>query len=355
MPIGVAGLDIRRDSLPETTLAPEPPIDIEERPPDLLHRILQHLRSRPTVQVLLAYGAMGWAALQFVALVAESHPSRPTVMITALVLYGAGFVVVALGAPVVLQGRHPLRSLMVVGVTVVSLGVGFVIRGLWSPPPDDPAFLPADSVTVPDDGVPTRSRDEVGPATGGEEPDDAPPTAERDTTAPDDPPTPPAGPDDEEDAPADGTDDPADAVDAVDPVRRILEVLGARYGDVDEVVEGTAARPGGNQILSGYDAPVRVRFYPYSGGYALNVDTCEGSERLDLSAPAAEAATVVTIPTECGQRRYTLAARREGETARIRIEVDSAAARRAVERARTLGDCRIEGGGTAEPFDPESR
>lgn len=272
-------------------MAVDAPGDTDDRAPDLLHRALGNLRARPTVQALLAYGALGWATLQFVGLVAEAHPSRGTIMTSALLLYAAGFVVVAFGAPVVLQGRHPLRSLLVVGVTVVSLGAGFLIRGLWTSTPEDDPFAPTDSVSIPD-------RDDPGP-----------------------------GP-----AP-------------VDPVDRILAILSARYGDSDEVVEGTEFRAGGHEVLAGYDAPVGVRFYRYSGdGHALNVDAGAGSIRLDLSAPGAEAQTPVTIPTECGDRRYTLTATREGGTARVRMEVDSAAARRAVERARTLGECRIDAG-----------
>lgn len=271
-------------------MAVDAPGDTDDRAPDLLHRALGNLRTRPTVQALLAYGALGWATLQFVGLVAEAHPSRGTIMTSALLLYAAGFVVVAFGAPVVLQGRHPLRSLLVVGVTVVSLGAGFLIRGLWTSPPEDGPFAPTDSVSIPD-------RDDPGP-----------------------------GP-----AP-------------VDPVDRILAILSARYGDSDEVVEDNQVRAGGNRVLGAYEHPVTVRFYSTSAGYALNVDAGDGSRRLELGAPGARARTDVDIPTECGDRRYTLTATREGGTARVRVEVDSAAARRAVERARTLGECRIDAG-----------
>ncbi len=284
-------------------MAVDAPGDTDERAPDLLHRALRNLRARPTVQALLAYGALGWAGLQFVGLVAESHPARGTLMTSALVLYAAGFVVVAFGAPVVLQGRHPLRSLMVVGVTVVSLGAGFLIRGLWTPPSEDDPFAPTDSVSIPD-------RDDPAPSPPPPEPDPVP-------------------------------------VEPVDPVDRILALLSARYGDTDEVVEDVQVRRGGNRVLGGYEHPVSVRFYSTSAGYALNVDPGDGSRRFDLDAPGASIRTDVDLPTECGPRRYTLTATREGETARVRVEVDSAAARRAVERARILDECRIDPGGGA--------
>lgn len=294
--------------------------------PDLLHRALRNLRARPTVQALLAWGALGWAGLQFVGLVAEPWASRPTVMVSALVLYGAGFGVVALAAPVVLRGRHPARTLLVVGVTVVSLAAGFVIRGLWSPSSGDPVPSAPDSLA-------TRSADRP--------PTDDPPSAVPDST-----PSRPA-----DDVPADagppgasgGAPAEAEAEVDPDPVDAVLARLSARYGEVDEIVVGTAFRAGGDRLFEGYDAPVAVRLYRYSAGYALNVDTGGRSERLDLSVPAARARTVVRLVTECGERRYELEAAREGETARVHIAVDSAAARRAVERARTLGECRVEG------------
>lgn len=314
-------------------MPPDRSNDPESPAPDLLHRALRNLRARPTVQALLAWGALGWAGLQFVGLVAEPWASRPTVMVSALVLYGAGFGVVALAAPVVLGGRHPARTLMVVGVTVVSLAAGFVIRGLWSAPSDGPVPTAPDSLA-------TRSADR----SATDDPSSAVPDSTPSRPA-DDAPTDGAPTEESDGAPAEesgGAPAEADEEPDPDPVDAVLARLSARYGEVDEIVVGTAFRAGGDRLFEGYDAPVAVRFYRYSAGYALNVDTGGRSERLDLSLPAARARTVVRLVTECGERRYELEAGREGETARVRIAIDSTAARRAVERARTLGECRVE-------------
>lgn len=308
-----------------------PPSDA--RPPDLLHTLLQRLRRKQTVQILIAWGALGWAGLQFLSLVFATSERYPLFLMTGLIVYGVGFVVVVLGANFVLRSAHPLRSTLVVAITGVSLLTGFVIRGVWLPTPPGPddrgaAPTPIDSnssVRTPQQPAEESPIRRVGDEPSADEPSGDAPSADGGTDA---------GPSDER----------SDSVAAPpDPVSEVLDVLAARYGRGDELLVDTQVRREQHQALRRYEVPIHFRFYRYTGGFRLRIglEATSGETFDDLSDRAAVLRTVIRIPTECGDLPYRIEAVREGEAARIQVELDADEARQAIRDARALERCRL--------------